>query len=218
MTEMNGTDYIPLRRRARLAVADDARVTAFLTSRGLSSADAAMAVEIGRNLLRLPDQRISVAGVVEYLGSQVGSAEQLDPKRTYRLLRPPEVLERAAETAVFEVPLVDGHPPFDTDTADDAELAEFRIGNLRKVTFDGFYLRAAMITVTSGRAIASILNGTKTAWSIAYHRGAIMEPGTWKGEQYDGVLRDIELTHVGLVDASRAGAATRISFPNGENS
>jgi hypothetical protein len=45
-----------------------------------------------------------------------------------------------------------------------------------------------------------------------------MEPGTWKGEQYDGVLRDIEITHVGLVDVSRAGQATRISFPNGENS
>jgi hypothetical protein len=36
----------------------------------------------------------------------------------------------------------------------------------------------------------------------------------FEGEQYDGVLRDIEITHVGLVDVSRAGQATLISFPN----
>jgi hypothetical protein len=160
---MNGVDYVQLRRRDRLDVADDARVRSFLTSRGLSETDAAMAADIAHNRLRLPNQRISAAGVVSYWGDQIGS--ELDPKREYRLLRPPEALERAAETAnSFELPLVVGHPDFDTDTADDDELAPFRCGSLGKVTFDGLYLRSAMITVTRPDAIKAILTGAKRAW------------------------------------------------------
>ena len=219
---MNGVEYAPLRRRpARSTVADDfARVTAFLMSRGLSGADAVKAIELSGEGLFLPDQKISVVGIVEYRGDEVGGAvevrcaEPLDPAATYRLLRSREALERAAAARGGPLKLMDEHPDIDVDVADDEELRALAIGEVGDVTFIGPFLRADIV-VTRPSAIQAIKTRKRRAWSIGYAIFDLdMTPGVHQGEPYDGAIRQLQISHVGLVERSRAGLATRISHPN----
>lgn len=62
------------------------------------------------------------------------------------------------------------------------------------------------------------MNKTKRAWSLgAAVYELAMTAGEHDGEAYDGIMAEIEVTHVALVGESRAGQATRISFNAGEN-
>ena len=74
---------------------------------------------------------------------------------------------------------------------------------------------AGIVVVTRPSAIAAIQTGGSRAWSIgcAILDLEIMPGVTYKGEQYDGELRDIEMTHLGLVRVPRRATLTRISYP-----
>lgn len=213
-----GVDFIQLRRRPATvarSLRDFERVSAFLMSSGLSKADAAKAIELSGKALLMPGEKISCVGVVDYRGEELSCAEhRLEPKRVYRFLRCREALERAAAAiGRGQLPVLDGH--VDVDTADDEELARVCIGEFGDVTFTGPFLRASVV-VTRPSAIQAIKTRERRAWSIGY---GILDlkivPGTHNGKQYDGEIRDLELTHVGLVRESRAGVATRISYPGG---
>ena len=212
--QMNGTEYVPLRRRpvtAATSLRDFQRVAEFFVSKGLSAADAARGIELSGRALLLRDQIISCTGIEGYRGEELSSAEhRLEPKRVYRFLRSREALERAAAAGRGPLPVIDGH--IDTDTADDEELGRVRIGEFGDVTFAGPFLRASVV-VTRPSAIAAIQTGERRAWSIGC---AILDleimPGTYNGEKYDGEIRDVELTHLGLVRVPRCDAA-RISYP-----
>lgn len=158
--------------------------------------------------LRVAMTNISKANVCPYNGDEIPDAEAmgLDLKRVYRLLRDPRELKRAAST-FNNLPLLTKHVPVSAEdhkpnlvvgaTGSDAEFVDP-------------YLRNSLI-VWSKDAIDAIKSGAQKELSCAYRYRAVMTPGTYNGEQYDGVMRDIIGNHVALVSEGRAGPDVVVS-------
>jgi hypothetical protein len=152
---------------------------------------------------------ISKANVCPYLGSEIPDGETLglDVQRTYRLLRDPDELARAAPT-FNRIPLIDA---FDETGREHIQLSasspkkEIVVGSTGSdAVFDTPYLRNSLV-VWDAKAIRGIETDTRREISSAYYYRADMTPGVFEGEPYDGVMRDIRGNHVALVRAGRAG-------------
>lgn len=152
---------------------------------------------------------ISKANVCPYLGSEIPDAGTLglDAQRMYRLLRDPAELARAAPT-FNGIPLIDA---FDETGREHVQVSasvprkELVVGSTGSdAVFDAPYLKNSLV-VWDAKAIHGIEDETRREISSAYYYRADMTPGTWEGEAYDGVMRDIRGTHIALVRAGRAG-------------
>ncbi|MGF6604589.1 histone H3/H4 [Paraburkholderia sp. GAS448] len=153
---------------------------------------------------------ISKANVCPYLGSEIPDCAELglDAQRTYRLLRDPGELAKAAPT-VNSIPLIDafdetGHEHIQVSAA--SPKKEIVVGSTgTDGVFEAPYLKNSLV-VWDAKAIGGIEDDTRREISSAYYYRADMTPGTYAGERYDGVMRDIRGNHVALVRAGRAGS------------
>ena len=145
---------------------------------------------------------ISKATVNEYFGHEIPDAEKLglDPQRKYRLLRDPEELKKAAET-FNNLPLMIKHV---RQSADDPQKDKV-VGSLgTDAAFDHPHLKNSLV-VWDKDAIDGIQNNRRRQLSSSYRYDADMTPGTFEGQSYDGVMRNIRGNHVALVEEGRAG-------------
>lgn len=146
---------------------------------------------------------ISKATVNPYYGREIPGWQELrlNPDRVYYLLRDPEELEKAAAT--FEgKPLLLDHEPVSSDAhPDDRTVGAVGQG----VKWESPYLTAPL-TVWRADAIGRIEDGSQKELSSAYRYRPDMTPGTYQGQRYDGVMRDIIGNHVALVHEGRAGS------------
>jgi uncharacterized protein len=146
---------------------------------------------------------ISKANICSYKGSELG----LDPSnKTFRLLRHPDELEKAA-AGFAGLPLLRDHfargGAFDANAFD--ANANLVVGTIGSTRFVDPYLFAD-VSVWAGDAISAIVSGRKSSLSCSYRFEPEMRPGLWNGERYDGIMRSIEPgSHVALVESSRAG-------------
>jgi uncharacterized protein len=154
--------------------------------------------------LRVDLAVISQANVSRYYGSEIigGPELGLDPRRTYLLYRPPDQLARAVPSACG-LPILTAHEPVDA--------VEFRpdllVGStLNDARFQAPHLLCS-IAIWSADAIKDIESGAKSSLSAGYRYRPIMRPGISpdSGERYDGIMSDIILNHVALVDVGRIG-------------
>jgi hypothetical protein len=147
---------------------------------------------------------ISKAAVNPYIGREIPDwkALGLDPDRVYKLLRDPDELAKAAPT-FNNIPLLSRHVPV---TADDHK-PDLVIGSTgTDADFDGSHLRNSLV-VWARDAIDDIESDVKKELSAAYRYRADMTPGTYEGEPYDGVMRDLVGNHVAIVREGRAGSS-----------
>jgi uncharacterized protein len=159
--------------------------------------------------LRVDLAVISQANVSRYYGHEIIDADtlHLDPQRTYRMYRPPEELAKAVPSACG-LPILTAHEPVDA--------VEFRpdllVGaTLNDARFEPPHLLCS-IAIWSADAIRDIQSGTKGALSSGYRYRPIMTPGiSPDGEHFDGIMRDIVLNHVALVDVGRIGPSAIIA-------
>ncbi len=145
---------------------------------------------------------ISKAAVNPYRGIEIPNGEELglNPDRIYKLLRDPEELTKAA-LSFNNLPLLNDHVPV---SADDPQQ-DLVVGSTgTDAIFDAPYLKNSLVIWTKD-AIAGIESGEQQEISCAYHYVADMTPGTYEGERYDGVMRNIRGNHVALVATGRAG-------------
>jgi hypothetical protein len=152
--------------------------------------------------LHIAESPISKATVNPYRGSEIPDYDTLglDPNRVYMLLRDPAELEKAA--ASFEgKPLLNLHRP---QTAEDHDKG-LTVGSVNSVRWEAPYLMAAL-HVWDGDAIDGINSNEQRQLSSAYRYRPDMTPGTFEGQKFDGVMRDIAGNHVALVNKGRAGA------------
>jgi uncharacterized protein len=197
--------------RGELEFASDKRILAFDRSLDLQKLDRrgiAFDYESVRHYskdghLHIARAPISKANVCPYIGYEIPNYEKLglDPNKIYKLLRDPEELKKAASTFNGK-PLLGEHIPVDAGnhpkkdtlgaTGTDAE-------------FEDPYLYNSLV-VWSDDGIKPIEANKKKELSSAYHYDADMHPGVYKGEKYDGVMRNIVGNHVALVREGRAGA------------
>ena len=145
---------------------------------------------------------ISKACVSPYFGKEIPDYQTLglEPEKVYFLLRDPLELAKAAPS-FRGLPILILHK---ASTADDhpQELTVGAVGT--EVEFNDPYLEAPLCIWTD-EAIVGIETKEQTEISSGYRYRADMTPGEYKGERYDGVMRDIHGNHIALVDVGRAG-------------
>lgn len=145
---------------------------------------------------------ISKANICPYNGSEIPGCEALglDPNRVYHLLRDPAELAKAAPT-FNNIPLLSEHVP--VNAVD--HHPELVIGSTgTDAVFQEPYLRNSLVAWAK-QAIDDIESEKKKELSSAYRYDADMTPGTYQGEHYDGVMRNIVGNHVAIVSEGRAG-------------
>jgi hypothetical protein len=153
--------------------------------------------------LRVAVTNISKANVCPYLGNEIPDYDKLGliPDKIYKLLRDPDELAKAAPT-FNNIQLLMQHVPVSADDHQ-PDLVVGTTGS--EAEFVAPYLRNSLaIWVREG--IDLVESEVQKELSSAYRYRADMTPGTFEGEQYDGVMRDIVGNHVALVKEGRAGS------------
>lgn len=152
--------------------------------------------------MRVSKANISRACVNPYRGREIPDWQKLglDPDKIYHLLRDPEELKKAAKSfngvqiLRKHVPVnAQDHQPYDVVGSTGTEAA-----------FDGEYLTNSL-SIWVKDAIDGIESDFKKELSSGYHYTPDMTPGTFRGNAFDGVMRDIVGNHVALVEDGRAG-------------
>lgn len=143
---------------------------------------------------------ISKSGVFPYLGSEITGAP--DPNRVYSVFRPPEELEKAAETFKL-LPIIDEHELLgETGTStDDRPPAGF---TGERVEYEHPYLFSS-IKITSPK-LMSLIRGGKTEFSPAYFTDYEPSEGVYEGQPYQYIQRIRAGNHLALVSRGRTGA------------
>lgn len=145
---------------------------------------------------------ITKACVNGYYGKEIPGSESmgLDPDKLYRMLRCPEELKKAVPSANRK-PLLNTHLPF-LASAPPKDAVVGATGE--DAEFDYPYLYNSMVD-WDAESIAGIESGQQREISSSYRYRADMTPGVYNGEEYDGVMRDIDFNHVAIVPDGRAG-------------
>lgn len=170
---------------------------------------------------------ITKAAVNPYLGSSIPQHKELglDPSKTYNLLRDPEELRKALPT-FKAIPLMIRHVPIDASNPE-TESVIGAIGSDFEMDNDGRVW--SLIRVTTQEGIDYIESKQLGELSAGYAYDADMTSGTWNGQQYDGIMRNIHGNHVAIVERGRIGSdaiiadsiegqlmAKKIVLPKGE--
>lgn len=140
--------------------------------------------------------------VVKYYGREIPGWRELglDPERLYNVYRPGDEIEKAAAT--FDgLPLQLQHH---IDSADEPQT-EFRVGSISRPVWRAPYLDCDL-HITNGAAIDAVEHGDFKEISAAYLYDPVKESGTFDGDDYEIVMRNLRGNHVALVEKGRAGA------------
>lgn len=149
---------------------------------------------------------ISRTGVFPYLGKQI--SDELEPDKVYQVYRPADELFSPEAMASFELmPLVDDHTMLGKDyTPAEQKGIEGVLGE--KIGRSGDMLTAD-IKIYSESLKDEIRNGKKEL-SLGYFCDYDLTPGTYKGQHYDAVQRNLRGNHIALVDKGRMGREVRV--------
>ncbi|MBO1329254.1 DUF2213 domain-containing protein [Acetobacter suratthaniensis] len=152
--------------------------------------------------LRVAVTPISKAAVNRYFGREIPGAQALGlaPDRSYRLLRAPDELEKAADS-FNSIPVLAEHVHVTAQTPR-PDLVVGATGT--DARFTDPYLTNALV-LWNAQAIEGVRSGEQRELSCAYRYVPVMEPGVWQGQPYDGRMTQIRGNHVALVRAGRAG-------------
>lgn len=152
--------------------------------------------------MRVAESRISKACVSPYLGEEIPEWESLglNPLKTYRLLRDPIELEKGASS-------FDGKPLLIRHVGVHAKdpQQELIVGTLGKCTFEPPYLITRPLMLWTQEAIDLIESDRQRELSSAYRYRALMQPGIYDGQPYDGRMVDIRGNHTAIVKEGRVG-------------
>lgn len=147
---------------------------------------------------------ISKVGVFDYLGAGMGP--DFDPEKIYKVYRPEEELNNPETIESFRLlPWIIEHEMLG---ASDEGLLPAEQKGIHGITgenvyFEDGYLKANL-KVYSEKMAELIKNGKKDL-SIGYRCLYVPESGTYNGQSYDAVQRNIRGNHLSLVDEGRSG-------------
>lgn len=157
----------------------------------------------------IPANPLSRVGVFPYSGRQIGDLE--NPDKVYQILRPPEELGAPDCVNSFRlVPWIDEHALL--GGADEGLTPAEKKGIHgvigEAVFFDGDYLRGNVKLFSE--KLADQIESGKRELSCGYRCTYDMTPGTFQGQRYDGVQRNIRGNHLALVKEGRMGPAVAV--------
>ncbi|VFR32524.1 FIG00948411: hypothetical protein [plant metagenome] len=150
--------------------------------------------------LLVRDNPISKVGVFPYLGREIGAPE-LD--RVYHVYRPEEELSRPETVASFNLlPFIDDHEFLGKDgTAAEKKGVQGTTGEA--ATFDYPYLRNSIRVYSE--FMKSLIDDGKIELSPSYRCEYDFTPGSFDGQKYDAIQRNIRGNHLALVKEGRTG-------------
>lgn len=115
---------------------------------------------------------------------------------TVRELRPPEeVFREDSLSSLGYAPVTDLHP---TEMVSPANVRKLAIGHVSAVVHKDGDLVAGTITIEDADAIKAVDEGKRREVSCGYNCRLDATPGTYNGERYDVVQRDIVYNHAAL--------------------
>lgn len=161
--------------------------------------------------LHVSVSHISKETVNPYYGRTIPGWQErgLQPDKIYYGYREGTALALGAKT-FNGLPLLLGH--YEESAA--RPQKEHRVGSLgTDATFNSPYLDNSLI-VTDAAAIRAIENGEARELSAAYRYTPVWESGSFNGEPYDFIMRNIEGNHVALVKEGRAGPDVVVADEN----
>lgn len=160
--------------------------------------------------LHVERSNVSKANICQYYGSEIPGFARLGlyPAKIYRLLRDPVELAKAVPT-FNNMPLQLKH----VHQKASAPQQDIIVGSLSNFAFNDPYLSASMC-IWHEEGIAAVETETMVELSASYHYDAVMEPGEYNGEPYDGRMTNIRANHVALVEEGRAGPDVIVADSN----
>ena len=152
--------------------------------------------------LHVKSSHITKATVNPYWGREIPGWQEagLDPDKLYHGLRGPEELQKSLPTW-SGLPL---HIEHHIDSADDPQKRTLVGTGGTEISWNNPYVDAPLI-VWDQKAIDGIEDGSFRELSCAYRYDPDFTSGTFEGEPYDFIMRDIRGNHVALVEEGRAG-------------
>ncbi|MDR0676249.1 MAG: DUF2213 domain-containing protein [Elusimicrobiota bacterium] len=167
-----------------------------------------MAKEVDINgFWTIKDNPLSKVGVFSYLGNQI--SDELEADKIYKVYRPLEELLNDETVKSFNgVPFIDEHEML----GENFTPAEKK--GVDGVVIDTFAdkkqgILKGTIKLFSEKIKDEIVNGKKEL-SMGYFCDYELRSGSYKGEKYDAVQREIRGNHVALVDKGRMGSDVRV--------
>jgi uncharacterized protein len=161
--------------------------------------------------LHIARSHISKACVNPYYGREIPRSQALglDPNRIYMMLRAPDELAKAAHTFA-RLPILAKHTPISNfDSLDEKEKKKYIVGTIGSdVEFLDPFLDAD-VSIWDADAIAGIETEQQCEFSCGYSYEPIMTTGNYAGENYDGIMTQIQGNHLALVESGRAGPEVR---------
>lgn len=153
--------------------------------------------------LEVRDNPLTREGVFQYLGSEINAPEA---NRIYNVYRPAEEIEAAAESFKL-MPFINDHEwlgQHGTPSEKKGVLGVVGEG----VYFDAPYLRGN-IKIHSSIA-QDLINAGKIELSAGYKCEYVPEEGTFNGQKYDYIQKNLRANHLALVREGRTGKDVRI--------
>lgn len=149
---------------------------------------------------------ITKTGVYDYLGKQI--SPECEPNKIYKVLRPKEELfKKETLDSLRLIPIVNDHTMIGTGfTAPEDKGIDGTLGDNVSHDTDTIYND---LKIMSNSMKEDIRNGKKEL-SLGYFCRYDKQPGTYKGQRYDYIQRDIKANHLALVDKGRMGADVRV--------
>lgn len=158
----------------------------------------------------IPANPLSRVGVFPYSGRQIGLTGE-DADKVFMIYRPAEELSAQETLDSFRLlPWIDGHALLGDEenglTPPEKKGIHGVIGE--NVFFADGFLRGniKLFSEKLGRQIES----GKRELSCGYRCTYDMTPGTFEGQRYDGVQRNIRGNHLALVEAGRMGSEVAV--------
>lgn len=150
------------------------------------------------------DNPLSKVGVFPYLGSQI--SPELDPNAIYNVYRPEEELANEECVNSFKLlPWTDEHAMLGSE--DEGMVPAEKKGIHGVIGEDVYYADGYLrgnIKIFSEK-LAQLISDGKKELSIGYRCVYDIQTGTYNGESYDAIQRNIRGNHLATVEEGRAG-------------
>lgn len=144
------------------------------------------------------DANLTRIGVFHYM--------KADGTKLRELRKPEQVFHPDSLQSFRMVPVTNNHPPVEVTAANAKEFAVGCVSD--NIHRDGDFVRSSLM-LFDGRAVSDVESG-KVELSCGYSCDLDFTPGTWNGEPYDAIQRNIRGNHVAIVDKGRAGPEVKI--------
>lgn len=156
----------------------------------------------------IKDNPLSKVGVFPYLGKQISS--ELEPDKIYQVYRPAEELLSEATVNSFKLlPIVDDHTMLGTEPG----MMPAEEKGVHGTSGSDVYGKDGKLygdLKIYSETLKDEIEAGKKELSMGYFCDYELTPGTFDGQHYDAVQRNIRGNHIALVEEGRMGSDVRV--------